>query len=139
MKSIRRTLLTLFVLIVVSTGVFAADGWWQGKAITDFEYFGASGGPLKNVSEKTLDSLLSGYLDEPFSDELFTEIYNKLYSQSYVEYVSAEAIAGGETGDDLIIRFSILVGAVTSSTRTILSPMRLSSQTITGARDTRMS
>lgn len=117
MKSIRRTLLTLFVLIVVSTGVFAAEGWWQGKAISDFEYFGASGGPLKNVSEKTLDSLLSGYLDEPFSDELFTEIYNKLYSQSYVEYVSAEAIAGGETGDDLIIRFSILENPMISSVK----------------------
>ena len=100
----KKTLLIFVCLLLSLTAVFADDGqWWQGKAITDFEYDG-----LVNVSEKTLDSLLGSYIGEPFTDQLFSEIYTKLYSQKYVEYVSAEAIAGGESRNDLIIRFTIM-------------------------------
>ena len=104
--------LLIFVCLFLSlTAVFADDGqWWQGKAITDFEYAG-----LVNVSEKTLDSLLGSYLGEPFTDELFSEIYTTLYSQKYVEYVSAEAIKGGESKTDLVVRFTIMENPMISS------------------------
>ena len=104
--------LLIFVCLLLSlTAVFADDGqWWQGKAITDFEYAG-----LVNVSEKTLDSLLGSYLDEPFTDELFSEIYTTLYSQKYVEYVSAEAIPGGESKTDLHIKFTIMENPMISA------------------------
>ena len=104
--------LLIFVCLFLSlTAVFADDGqWWQGKVITDFEYAG-----LVNVSEKTLDSILGSYEGEPFTDELFSEIYTKLYSQKFVEYVSAEAIPGGESKTDLVVKFNIMENPMISS------------------------
>ena len=77
--------------------------WWIGMPISDFEYTG-----LINVEPRTVDEVLSPFRNENFSDEVFTQIYNALYEQSWVEYISAEALRGGSTGASLVIRFNIV-------------------------------
>ena len=63
MKNLSRILLSLLILLLLVLPAAAADegNWWEVKAMTDFTYAG-----LQNVSEATLNSLLSPYLMEPF-------------------------------------------------------------------------
>ncbi len=84
--------------------------WWVGMPISDFEYTG-----LVNVSESTLDQVLSDYLDAEFTNDLFTRMYNTLYAQNYIEYISAEALRGGTTGASLVIRFNVVENPMVSS------------------------
>ena len=93
MKNLSRILLSLLILLLLVLPAAAADegNWWEGKAMTDFTYAG-----LQNVSEATLNSLLSPYLMEPFSNSLFSEINSVLYAQPWLSYVSSEALAEGE-------------------------------------------
>ena len=113
MKPFKRALVFLLIAIITVSSVSASvdeaatessDLWWVGMPISGFEYTG-----LINVDESTVDDVLSPYIGEDFSDELFNRIYNVLYAQNWVEYISAEAIRGGTTGESLIIRFNIVV------------------------------
>ena len=120
MNYIRKAFLILLIMISGTLSLFAEDAsetsgsgdgqWWVGMSISDFEYTG-----LTNVEERTVDDVLSEYLGETFSDELFTEIYNTLYAQQWVEYISAEALRGGTTGTSLVIRFNIVETPMISS------------------------
>ena len=120
MNYIKKAFLILLIMISGTLSLFAEDAsetsgsgdgqWWVGMSISDFEYTG-----LTNVEERTVDDVLSEYLGETFSDELFTEIYNTLYAQQWVEYISAEALRGGTTGTSLVIRFNIVETPMISS------------------------
>lgn len=112
MSRIRKILFSLLLLALIQFSLFASDStsWWVGMPISDFEYTG-----LENVEQKDLDRLLSKYEGERFSDELFTEIYNTIYAQDYIEYISAESVLGGEDGESLIIRFNISENPMVSS------------------------
>ncbi len=110
MKKISRIILLSVFLIVSLLPAAAAEGdWWEGKAMTDFTYTG-----LQNVSEHTLNSLLSSYLMEPFSDATFSEMNGLLYAQPWLSYVSAEALAEGEE-QNLVIQFNIQENPMVSS------------------------
>ncbi len=111
MNIFKKTALFLLILLFVFPAVFAAEGqWWIGKQISAFEYDG-----LMNVKLKTVDDVLSGYVGQDFTNELFNEIYNKLYAQDWVEYISAEALEGGPEGQDLIVRFNFVENPMVSS------------------------
>lgn len=101
MKNLKR-LSILILLVFVSFSVFAAEGdWWDGKAMTAFRYNG-----LQNVKSKTIDSLLSDYIGQKFTDETFSEITSLLYSQDWMSWFSAEAILAEGT-EDLVIVFDV--------------------------------
>lgn len=124
MIKIKKALLFLLIIILAVFPSFADDAtaegssaarventqWWVGMPISDFEYTG-----LVNVEERTVDGVLSQYIGETFTDELFARIYNTLYAQNWVEYISAEAIRGGSTGASLVIRFNIVENPMVSS------------------------
>ncbi len=121
MKPFKRALVFLLIAIITVSSVSASvdetatessDLWWVGMPISGFEYTG-----LINVDESTVDDVLSPYIGEDFSDELFNRIYNVLYAQNWVEYISAEAIRGGTTGESLIIRFNIVENPMVSEVR----------------------
>ncbi len=111
MKNISRILIFLLVLLISLLPAAAAEdgNWWEGKAMTDFTYTG-----LQNVSEATLNSLLSPYLMEPFSDSLFGEMNSILYAQPWLSYVSSEALAQGEE-QNLVIQFNIMENPMIAS------------------------
>ena len=108
----RKILLVFIILLFAAASAFAAndDGvWWDGMNMTSFRYNG-----LVNVSEKTVDSLLSSYLGLPFSDSLFSEMISTLYAQSWLSYVSAEALREGED-EHLVIEFTFSENPMVSS------------------------
>lgn len=55
-------------------------GWWVGKTIVDFQFEG-----LKNISESQLLAFEREYLEKPFSDDLYLEIYTNLMTLDYFE------------------------------------------------------
>lgn len=101
MRNLKR-LIILILLVLASFSVFAAEGdWWDGKAMTAFRYTG-----LQNVKSKTIDSLLSDYVGQKFTDKTFSEITALLYSQDWMSWFSAEAVLAEGT-EDLVIVFDI--------------------------------
>lgn len=101
MKNFKKPII-LFLLIILSSSLFASEGnWWDGKTMTAFGY-----SSLQNVKPRTIDSLLSDYVGEKFSDETFSEITNLLYAQDWLSWFSAEAVLAEGT-DDLVIELDI--------------------------------
>ena len=100
---IRRFLLILIAVLAVALPLSAADDtvWWDGMVMTDFTYTG-----LQNVSQKTVNDILRPYIGDEFSDSVFAEMNGVLYAQPWLSYVSAEALRGGESGNDLIIQWT---------------------------------
>ena len=116
MKNTARMIILILVLTLFTLPVLFASSdsvWWDGMAMTAFRYEG-----LQNVSEKTVDDLLSPYLGEPFTDATFSEMNSVLYAQPWLSYVSAEALREGED-EHLVILFSFaenpMVDSVTIS------------------------
>ena len=130
MKNLSRILLSLLILLLLVLPAAAADegNWWEGKAMTDFTYAG-----LQNVSEATLNSLLSPYLMEPFSNSLFSEINSILYAQPWLSYVSSEALAEGEE-QNLVIRFNITENPMIASVDAV-GMDRIGRRTVLGAQE----
>ena len=130
MKNLSRILLSLLILLLLVLPAAAADegNWWEGKAMTDFTYAG-----LQNVSEATLNSLLSPYLMEPFSNSLFSEINSVLYAQPWLSYVSSEALAEGEE-QNLVIRFNITENPMIASVDAV-GMDRIGRRTVLGAQE----
>ena len=136
MRNLFKALLVMLIIIMAPFSLLADDAgsdtqtagnegtWWIGMPISDFEYTG-----LINVDEYTADEVLQPYLNQNFSDELFSEMYNTLYAQNWVEYISAEAIRGGTTGASLVIRFNIVENPMVSSV-TVLGNDRISQRTL---------
>lgn len=130
MNIFKKTAVFFLVICFILTGVFAADDqWWIGKQISAFEYDG-----LQNVKVKTVDDVLSGYIGQDFTNDLFNEIYNNLYAQEWVEYISAEALEGGPEGRDLIVRFTFLENPMVSSV-TVEGNDNISSRTLLDAQN----
>lgn len=101
MINFKKVIATLSLVFILVSSLFAADEWYVGKAMTDFRYTG-----LQNVSEKTIDALLSDYVGMPYSDDAFNEITDLLYSQNWMEWFIAEANTEGEEMN-LVIDFEV--------------------------------
>lgn len=101
MNIFKKFLTVLTLAILLSSSLFAANEWYVGKTITAFEYTG-----LQNVSSKTIDDLLDEFIGAEYSDNVFNDISNLLYSQDWMEWFIAEAEAEGEDRN-LVINFEI--------------------------------
>lgn len=97
MRKFKSLLFVIAYSLLMTLSLFAQDEWYVGKTITDFRYSG-----LQNVSEKTIDSVLSSYVGQQYSNELFNEITDILYSQPWMEWFIAEANAEGEESNLVI-------------------------------------
>ena len=101
MNRFKKFITVITLAILLSCSLFAANEWYVGKTITAFEYTG-----LQNVSSKTIDALLDEYVGVEYSDSVFNDISNLLYSQEWMEWFIAEAEAEGEERN-LVINFEI--------------------------------
>lgn len=72
-----RRLISVFLVLYLSvTAVFAQDdSWYLNKPISKIEFEG-----LKNVKKSDLTGIISTYIDQPFTEELCQEIYDRLYA-----------------------------------------------------------
>jgi outer membrane protein insertion porin family len=98
---------TLILLLVFP--VFAQDApqvsgeWYQGKPINDIVFDG-----LHNVSASELDGVVTPFIGQVFSDEVFWEIHGRLYALEYFESITPSAIPADTSGSAVIIRFRVV-------------------------------
>lgn len=91
---------SVFLVVLASVfAVFAADdSWWYGKEIEAFSYTG-----LKNVSQDTIDNALYKYRHAVFSDEVFADVQDALYSVPGIDFFVADAQRN--ENDGLVLSF----------------------------------
>ena len=87
----------IFVFILLLSLIIplfaSSDNWYEGRTISAIEFQG-----LKNVKEKTANSVVSQYIGKPFDDQLFSDLDAALYSQSWMDWMIVDAVEGeGET------------------------------------------
>lgn len=91
----------IFILLLsILIPVFASnDNWYEGLPIASIEFDG-----LKNVKEKTANSVVSQYIGKAFDDELFSQLDSDLYSQSWMDWMIVDAVpTENEDGVKLVI------------------------------------
>ena len=91
----------IFILLLsILIPVFASnDNWYEGLPIASIEFDG-----LKNVKEKTANSVVSQYIGKTFDDELFSQLDSDLYSQSWMDWMIVDAVpTENEDGVKLVI------------------------------------
>jgi outer membrane protein insertion porin family len=91
------------VFAFASVSVFSqAAEWYQGKLIRDITFTG-----LKNVDIRKLQPITDPYKGRAFTDEVFTELQNKLYASEYFEIIIPSAIRADREEAEVIINFEV--------------------------------
>ena len=126
----KKVLFYLFLIALMPCILFAAEesaDWWVGKAITEIKYEG-----LQNVTERTVNSLLSKYVNKEFTDEVAKEIDQVLYSQPWMDYYLLTAQKSEADNYSLVLNFEIVevpqIKAIAFEGNTNLKERTLSSQ-----------
>jgi len=78
------SILLLTFLCVMPFSAQSDDGWYYDKPIRDISFVG-----LVNIKSFDLNAITNPYIGKPFTDELYLEILEKVYS---LEYFSPETI-----------------------------------------------
>lgn len=86
-----KRLLAVFLLMITAGLSFVAaqesEDWYYDKPIRDIKFKG-----LDNVSESDLRGITERFIGEPFSDELFADLINKLFAIDYFEDITPTAV-----------------------------------------------
>nr|MCR5606667.1 outer membrane protein assembly factor BamA [Treponema sp.] len=59
------------------------ESWYYGKPIRDVTFEG-----LDSVKKSDLDGVISSYIGQPFSDEVFSDLFDRIYSMDLFESLS---------------------------------------------------
>lgn len=100
----KKVLFILLIILFIPFSLLSQDAgaWWMGKAITKIQYEG-----LTNVSERTVNSLLSKYIGKEFTDEIAREIDAVLYQEPWMEYYLLTAKRDSKDNFSLVLNFEI--------------------------------
>ena len=105
-------LLTAALVVAISVTASAAliaqeasagnGEWYLGKPIAEVRFTG-----LRSVRETELRPIVSPYLDQPFSLELFWELQGKLYATDLFDGLESNAVAAAAARSAVIIEFVV--------------------------------
>lgn len=93
-------ILTLAASLAVSAQT--ASDWYQGKPIRAVTFDG-----LRNVSETELSGVFSSYTGKNFSDDMYWEILQKLYSLEYFDDITPLALPGDKDRNSVLLQFTV--------------------------------
>lgn len=105
----------LFVILVlfVSIPVFSqteSDDWYMNKVISEVTFEG-----LASVKKSELTGVTNKYIGRQFTDELYNEIYERLYAMSLFEDIEPYAKHDPKNSEKVILVFSVKEYPVISS------------------------
>ncbi len=81
--------------IFSATQVFAqddSDDWYYDKPIKNIVF-----NNLKNVKHSDLDGVVSSFISKPFSDDLISELYDRVFALEYFEDVEIRVAKSGDS------------------------------------------
>ena len=100
----RRLFLSILISFLIITGAYAQtedSDWFYGHTVTKVEFEG-----LKTVKKAELTGVSSSFIGQPFTDELFSDILDKLYSLDFFEDIEPYA-KHDKNPDNVLLVFKV--------------------------------
>ena len=95
-------LLITFALIFSVAAQEDEGDWFWDKPITKIDFEG-----LKNVKKSDLTGIISSYIDEPFTDETYNDLLDRLYSLDLFEDIEPYAKHDPKNADSVLLVFKV--------------------------------
>ncbi len=94
-----------FFLIFVSVFALSAqsDEWYWNQPISKIDFNG-----LKNVRKSDLTGVVSSFIGSPFTDEVYNDMLDRLYSLEYFEDITPYAKHASSSNDDVLLVFEVV-------------------------------
>lgn len=100
----RKVLAVLFFLFVSVFALSAqSDEWYWNQPISKIDFNG-----LKNVKKSDLNGITSSFIDSPFTDEVYNELLDRLYSLEYFEDITPYAKHASANSSDVLLVFEVV-------------------------------
>ncbi|GHU85078.1 outer membrane protein assembly factor BamA [Spirochaetia bacterium] len=80
----------------------SAGDWYQGKPIKNIIFDG-----LRHISASELGGVIDAYIGLRFNDDVFGELYGKLYTLEYFDVITPSVVPADAGGAEVIIRFQV--------------------------------
>ena len=78
------------------------DGWYQGKRIADIPFYG-----LHSVDPGELENVFASYIGQPFSDDLYVDILQRLYGLEYFTDIVTEVLPADASLEEILLTFTV--------------------------------
>ena len=100
----RRFILSILIVLFAFTGLYAQNedsDWFWNHTITKIEYEG-----LKTVKKSELTGVTSSFIGQPFTEELYSDILDKLYALDFFEEIEPYA-NHDKNPDNILLVFKV--------------------------------
>lgn len=94
--------LVVFILVAVSASFAQSDDWYYGKKVKDITFVG-----LDNIQSSDLSGIVAPFTGQEFTDELYSDILNKIYALDYFEDVYPVALPADSQNNTVILQFTV--------------------------------
>lgn len=108
----RKIAALLGVLLLSAACIFAQedDEWYFDQPITKVDFEG-----LKNVKKSDLTGIASSYISQPFTEQAYNEIIDKLYALELFEDIEPYAKHASKNNNDVLLVFRVVERPVIKS------------------------
>ena len=97
----------LAVCLTFFVSVFAlsaqSDEWYWNQPISKIDFNG-----LKNVKKSDLNGVTSSFIDSPFTEDVYNEILDRLYSLEFFEDITPYAKHASANSTDVLLVFEVV-------------------------------
>ncbi|MGI5172546.1 outer membrane protein assembly factor BamA [Treponema sp. OMZ 840] len=100
----------VFVILCINLPAQSDNNWYYGKEIRAIKFNG-----LKFVKNADMTAVTDSFIGEVFSDELYTELLNKIYALEYFEDISPLALPADAEKNEVIIQFTVIERPIVKS------------------------
>ncbi len=94
-------------LFVVFVSVFAltaqSDEWYWNQPISKIDFNG-----LKNVKKSDLTGVIDSFIDAPFTDEVYNDLLDRLYSLEYFDDITPYAKHASTSDSSVLLVFEVV-------------------------------
>lgn len=100
-----RKVSALLFLMFVSVFALSAqsDEWYWNQPISKIDFNG-----LKNVKKSDLNGITSSYIGSPFTDEVYNDLLDRLYSLEFFEDITPYAKHASSDKSDVLLVFEVV-------------------------------
>jgi outer membrane protein insertion porin family len=94
-----------FICFLFCSFVAAAqetDNWYINKPISSIKFDG-----LKNIKKSELDGVISNFINKPFTDELFSNLLDRIYALDFFDDISPRAQHDAAKPENVQIVFTV--------------------------------